>query len=163
MTSQLKMGRIGKKICATSKIRSLLKCLHNVFKRFDISLIPHSKSASFRIPVIKNSKALKLASPHANEREIVCKVGDPDYDPSICVKTKTYCKGLNKLLIDRCFETGVLELWGYDNQSIYDELTTEKILQRVNEKDIKRYVYLRKILSVILQGNFPYKENQKPD
>ena len=81
---------------------------------------------------------MKLASTRANQTEVVCKIGNPDYDPSICVKPKLYCSGLKSLLKPRCLETGVLELFTYDNETLYDELTTEEILDRINEDDLKR-------------------------
>ena len=94
--------------------------------------------------MIENANVLKLASTTLkNETSPVnCdKVGGPDYDPSICLNSKLYCRAVGSLLQPRCFETGPLELWGYENDTVYEELTLDNITQRVNEQDLKRYTY----------------------
>ena len=37
------------------------------------------------------------------------------------------------MLTEVCFETGVLELWGYDDPEVYDNLTPEAIEDLINK------------------------------
>ena len=66
-------------------------------------------------------------------KSISCLSGSPTYDPSVCMHTKSYCKVLHNLRRDKCLENNILELWGFDNDTLYESLTFESVLDKVNE------------------------------
>jgi hypothetical protein len=49
-----------------------------------------------------------------------------------------YCFVVDNFTSNVCLETGILELWGYDDPSVYENLTQESILERVNNNSTGR-------------------------
>ena len=66
-------------------------------------------------------------------KSISCLSGSPTYDPSVCLRTSNYCAMLHFLRNDKCLENNILELWGFDNDTLYESLTFESVLDKVNE------------------------------
>ena len=66
-------------------------------------------------------------------KHVSCQISSPTFDPSICMSTSTYCNLLDILRRDKCLENNILELWGFDNDTLYESLTFESVLEKVNE------------------------------
>ena len=54
------------------------------------------------------------------------------YDASICMDSDEYCALLENGIDSKCFETSILELWGYDNSTI-QALDRDDILDALNQ------------------------------
>jgi hypothetical protein len=49
-----------------------------------------------------------------------------------------YCGKAEEITKLVCLETGILELWGLDDPNVYEELTEESILEKLNEVNSTR-------------------------
>ena len=64
---------------------------------------------------------------------------DGGFDDILC-DIDRYCGIIDQVTKDVCLETGILELWGFEDPAVYEALTVDKILDAVNKDTIYRCV-----------------------
>ena len=116
----------------------------------------------FRIPVIAETvaKNLKIGErPRDDDAgdsdyNVSCNSSSSTYDPSVCLPSASYCQLLDFLLQKTCLESSILELWGYNNEQLYENLTYESVLERINQPNL---------ISVPFQNQMDLSKILKPD
>ena len=73
--------------------------------------------------------------PILNERKPDCSDGGLT---DILCDVERYCFFFDQFTDEVCLETGILEIWGFENATAYDSLTVEQILEMVNQETVFR-------------------------
>jgi hypothetical protein len=94
-----------------------------------INALSHLDLKKFRIPVVNNTANEVTRKPNCT--------GGAGMDEILC-DIPRYCFIADNITSEICLETGILELWGYGDPSIYENLTEEMILEKVNSDEIVR-------------------------
>jgi hypothetical protein len=87
----------------------------------------------FSIPVVNNTfgNVNDLRKPDCD--------GIAGFSDILC-DVDRYCGIAEVITKSVCLETGILELWGLDDPNVYEELTEDSILEKLNQVPSIRYI-----------------------